>query len=257
MDDYLRPRISLSERPRRSRQREGVSNALAAFAAAAKLPNPQHRRTEGGEVSGGEPLVPVTPLNAHTTGRGNALEAIVDDLEDGMDVVDSPDPAAIDMKVNPTGKVTARKEEGTRISSPSQLLATVKASLSSRTREPLDAGVNPSVAGRAMMSYAAAIQAPPEDWHLEFSIDGRPVLNDTKGPSSRMPISLHERPTTSNFLRLLNILHELNANLDDVLDDSKETITLNTEPLAQFINCGNAGLWRRHDHDRSAWAISA
>ena len=103
----------------------------------------------------------------------------MDDLEGGMDVVNSPDPAAIDMEVNPTGKVTARKEDGTRISSPSQLLATVNASLSSRTRGLLAAGVNPSVAGRAMMSYAAALQAPPQDWHLEFSIDGRPVPNDT------------------------------------------------------------------------------
>jgi E3 ubiquitin-protein ligase TRIP12 len=33
LDDYLRPRISLSERPRGARHREGVSNALAAFAA--------------------------------------------------------------------------------------------------------------------------------------------------------------------------------------------------------------------------------
>lgn len=360
LDDYLRPRISLSERPRGPRQRDGVSNALAAFAAAAGLPNPQHRRTEGGEASGGEPLAPVTPSNVPTIGRGaritlkaknasatpdmapakekptnvrrssrrqqpatqasseaavkvperaqtplecaderqltdeediddsNALDAIVDDLEDGMDVENSPDPAAIDMEVTPTGKVTARKEDGIRISSPSQLLASVNASLSSRTRELLAAGVNPSVAGRAMMSYAAALQAPPQDWHLEFSIDGRPVPNDTTiygavhsilsqipgnsprnvwsalhvvkfkrvpGPpsqessslvppleassealSSRMPTSLHEHPTTSNILRLLNILHELNANLEDVLDDSKETIKLNTEPLAQFIN---------------------
>ena len=128
-----------------------------------------------------------------------------------MDVENLPDPAAIDMDVSFTGKVTAIKEDGIRICSPSQLLATVNASLSS-------------------------LQAPPQDWHLEFSIDGRPVPNDTKALSSRMLTSFHENPTTSNILRLLNILHELNANLDDVLDDSKETITLNTKPFAQFIN---------------------
>ena len=41
LDDYLRPRISLSEGPRGSGQREGVSNSFAAFIAAARLPNPQ------------------------------------------------------------------------------------------------------------------------------------------------------------------------------------------------------------------------
>ena len=70
LDDYLRPRISLSKGPRGSRQREGFSNALAAFIAAARLPNPQHRPTERGEASSGEPLALVTPSNAHTTGRG-------------------------------------------------------------------------------------------------------------------------------------------------------------------------------------------
>lgn len=39
LDDYLRPRISLSERPRGSRNREGLTNALAALQAAG-VPNP-------------------------------------------------------------------------------------------------------------------------------------------------------------------------------------------------------------------------
>ncbi len=360
LDDYLRPRISLSERPRNARHREGVSNALAAFAAAAGLPNPPHRRAEAGEASTGDSPAHAAPSNAPAAGRGtritlknmngsvapdvtpakekttnvrrssrrhqpaaqasseavikaperaqtplecaderqltddddidegNALDAIVDDLEDGMDVENSPDPAAIDMEVTPTGKVTARKEDGTRISSPSQLMASVNSSLSSRSRELLAASMNPALAGRAMMSYAAALQAVPQDWHLEFSIDGRPVGNDTtiygavhpnisqtsgslhrnvwaalhvvkfkrvRGPPlqesssltpphesssepipSGMPTSLHEHPATSAILRLLNILHELNANLDDVLDESKELIKLKAEPVAQFIN---------------------
>lgn len=361
LDDYLRPRISLSERPRGARHREGVSNALAAFAAAAGLPNPQHRRAEGGEASTGETSTPTlpTPLNG-AIGRGaprktlktknapvvpdvtpakekatsvrrssrrhqpaaqtsseapvkaperaqtplecaderqltdeddldesNALDAIVDDLEDGMEAETLPDPTAVNMEVAPTGKVTARKEDGTRITTPSQAMASVNASLSSRSRELLAAGINPALAGRAM-SYAAALQAIPQDWHIEFSIDDHPVASDTtiygavhfnksqpneipprnvwsaihtikfkrvagppppesssftaslgscsKAGSSGMPTSLHEHPTTSAILRLLNILHELNANLDDVLDDSKEVIKLNAEPVAQFIN---------------------
>ena len=360
LDDYLRPRICLSERPRGggARHREGVSNALAAFAAAAGLPNPQHRRPEGGEASTGEPPTLPTPLNGATS-RGatrktlktknapvapdvtpakekaasvrrssrrhqpaaqisseaavkaperaqtplecaderqltddddiddsNALDAIVDDLEDGMEAGSLPDPTAVNMEVAPTGKVTARKEDGTRISTPSQAMASVNASLSSRTRELLAAGINPALAGRAM-SYAAALQAVPQDWHIEFSIDDHPVASDTtiygavhfnkaqlaehpprnvwsaihtikfkrvsgpppessslaaslesccKAGSSGLPTSLHEHAATSAILRLLNILHELNANLDDVLDDSKEVVKLNAEPVAQFIN---------------------
>jgi lipoate-protein ligase A len=36
-----------------------------------------------------------------------------------------------------------------------------------------------------------------------------------------MPMSLDKNPPTSAILRLLNILHELNANLDDVLAEKK------------------------------------
>ena len=358
LDDYLRPRISLSERPRGARHREGVSNALAAFAAAAGLSHPQHRRGEGGEASTGETPALLSPSNTSAASRvarktpksknapvapdaapakekantvrrssrrhqpaaqtseaavkaperaqtplecaderqltddddldeSNALDAIVDDLEDGMEAESLPDPTAVNMEVAPTGKVTARKEDGTRISTPSQAMASVNASLSARSRELLAASVNPALAGRAM-SYAAALQAVPQDWHIEFSIDGQAVLYDTTiygavhfnkaqlaepvprnvwsaihtikfkrvlGPppsessslmlplesssgaiSSNLPKSLHGHSATSTILRLLNILHELNANLDDVLDDSKEMMKLTAEPLAHFIN---------------------
>ena len=359
LDDYLRPRISLSERPRGARHREGVSNALAAFAAAAGIPNPHHRLAERVEPSVGEAPALPTPSSTASTGRttrkaakaknaadapevtatkdkttaprrssrrhqptakaasevptdppdrvqtplecadekqltddddlddGNALDAIVDDLEDQMEGGPLPDPTAVNMEVAATGKVTARKEDGTRVSTPSQSTGASQHITSSHTRELLAAGINPSAAGRAM-SYAAAIQAIPQDWHIEFSIDGQPIPNGTtiyravhynksqpselssrnvwsathavkfkrvQGPappepssltpssgttldiaSSGMPGSLHEHLATSTILRLLNILHEVNANLDDVLDESKGTMDLNPEPLAQFVN---------------------
>ena len=360
LDDYLRPRISLAERPRGARHREGVSNALAAFAAAAGIPNPHHRLAERLEQNVADTLTLPTPATTASVGRptrkaakaknalnapdttlvkdknaaprrssrrhqsathaapeapadppgrvqtplecaderqltddddlddGNALDAIVDDLEDEMEGGPLPDPTAVNMEVAATGKVTARKEDGTRVSTPAQSTgASLHVTPSSRTRELLAAGLDPSVAGRAM-SYAAAVQAVPQDWHIEFSIDDQPIPNGTtiyravhynksqpselssrnvwsathavkfkrvQGPaplepssltppsgntsdtaSSGMPGSLHEHPATSTILRLLNILHELNANLDDVLDESKETIKLNAEPLAQFVN---------------------
>jgi E3 ubiquitin-protein ligase TRIP12 len=356
LDEYLRPRISLSDRPRSARHREGVSNALAAFAAAAGLPNPGHRFIERGDATTANiPIVPSQP-NTAVTGRGvkrvsktkgspsasdqapvkekvilrrssrrhqpasqsssevipkspeqtgsplecaddrqgtdeddidesNALDAIVDDLQDRMEAPNMPEPSAVNMEIAPTGKVTARKDDGTRVSTPAQILTALTSSPSSRNRDLLAAGINSAVASRAM-SYAAAIQAVPQDWHLEFSVGGHPVSNDTtiyqavvnqyetaeasnkhiwntihevnfkrvpgppaprpstitaSGQSSEaealhLPSSLHENSETSIILRLLNILHDLNANLDDVLDDTQETMKLNAEPLAQFVN---------------------
>jgi len=359
LDDYLRPRISLSERPKSARHREGVSNALAAFAAAAGVPSPHRRLVDRGGSTGGEsPSIPTPSDTAATTratrkamrsknasaasestpakekpastrrssGRhqpldtpsdppapvpervqtplecaderqlsdeddiddSSALEAIVDDLEDSMEGEQLPEPTAVNMEVAPTGKVTARKEDGTRIATPSQgSLASSHGPPGSRSRELLAGAMNPSSAGRAM-SYAAAVQAVPQDWHIEFSIDDQPISNDTTiyravhynklqptDPSPRnvwsaihavkfkgvpgppppessslkplsetttsaadysMPPSLHEHPTTSNILRLLNILHEMNANLDDVLDDSKMNIIVRAESVAHFVN---------------------
>ena len=358
LDDYLRPRISLSDRPRSARHREGVSNALAAFAAAAGIPNPHHRLAErGGTASGDSPahlLSSDTATPARATRKGptsrnppaasdstpakdkptarrssrkhqpaahsppdapapapervqsplecaderqisdeddvddnSALDAIVDDLEDGIEGEQAPEPTAVNMEIASTGKVTARKEDGTRVATPSQSsVASLHAPPSARSREMLAAGINASSSGRAM-SYAAAIQAVPQDWHIEFSINGQTLPNETTiygavlnnksdsadlaprniwsaihtinfkrvpGPppaestslksltaadsmtNPGMPPSLHEHPTTSKILRLLNILHEMNANLDDVLDDSKASTNVKAEPVAQFVN---------------------
>lgn len=354
LDDYLRPRISLADRPKASRPRdhEGVSSALAAFAAAAGIPKAS--ANPNGKVTG-DASAPSTPSTAtpgtrsarktpkakadpptseikdKSTGprrssrkhqnakaapatptqeperaqsplecaderqltdeddadENSALEALVDDLDGGMDDEDISDPSAVNMEIAATGKVTARKEDGTRIATPSQATTSLQQRHSSRAQELLAAGIPPSLASRAM-SYAAAIQAVPQDWHLEFSIDGQPICHETTiyravhynssqsdnssprnvwscahtvkfrkvpGPPppepsttsksqdatseakyNVLPASLHEHPTTSEILRLLNILHELNANLDDVLDESRENLTLSVEPLSQFVN---------------------
>ncbi|KAL8805395.1 MAG: hypothetical protein Q9182_001961 [Xanthomendoza sp. 2 TL-2023] len=367
LDEYLRPRVSLAERPRSERHREGVSRSLAAFAAAAGLPSPRPRLAESGDLgnanaatSSASPSTstttrssrkvskaknaptPVestpanhatptarrssrrsqkvqntpaeTPIQAPETfqsplecaderrlsdadnnddeddddGPSGVLDAIVDDLEDGMRGDELPDPTAVNMEVAATGKVTARKEDGTRVATPSQnVTAAASGPSSSLSRELLAAGINPSVASRAM-SYAAAIQAVPQDWHFEFSIDDKLIPSDTtiyravhvnrsensdpatrnvwsaihpiqfkrvKGPpppesssavtasattedsvNASMADSLHEHATTSTILRVLNILHELNANIDDIFEESNEPTRLNVEPLSQFVN---------------------
>ncbi|KAL8971147.1 MAG: hypothetical protein Q9183_001191, partial [Haloplaca sp. 2 TL-2023] len=365
LDDYLRPRISLSERPRSSRHsREGVSQTLAALAAATGMPSPRPRladRRESGNETGASvtgtaatpPNVPpasksskktlksksnpassestpakdITPATRrsarrHAVSKGTpaeaptqspeevqsplecaderqitdededeedestGLDAIADDLEDGIEGDQLPDPTAVNMEVAATGKVTARKEDGTKVATPSRnITGPSNGPSSSLSRELLAAGVSSSHANRAM-SYAAAIQAVPQDWHIEFSLDDKPISNDTtiyravhdsksehsdlatrtvwsaihsikfkrvQGPAppepsaavvdpqngcsnSSMPPSLTEHSETSTILRLLNILHELNANLDDVLENSNESTKLNVEPLSQFVN---------------------
>jgi E3 ubiquitin-protein ligase TRIP12 len=366
LDDYLRPRISLSERPRGSRHREGLSSALAALASAGGLPNPygaQSRLAERGMPPGttATPTVPTpsssrnsrkakakiapttsttpvttgqstltTPQEKPTARRSSrrhqaqseppapppalqdedsltrALECAdeaqltdeddmedsaaldVGDLEDEMDEGTPPDPTAVNLEVAAGGKVTARKEDGTRVATPSQPPPSTSRSTSSLQSTAAHAGfATPSSSSRPM-SYAAAIQAVPQDWHIEFSLDDKVIANETTiyravyntsgqidehtsrsvwsgvhpikfrrvpGPpppepssltqvaeisaettSSGIPASLDKHPATSSILRLLNILHALNANLDDVLAENKDTLKLNAEPLSQFVN---------------------
>ncbi|KAL9084920.1 MAG: hypothetical protein Q9165_007873 [Trypethelium subeluteriae] len=218
-----------------------------------------------------------------------ALDAVMEDLEEELDD-DVPDPSAINMEVTDEGgKVTARQEDGTRVPTPSQASQGSSASaLPTAVQRPqattLPAVTTPS--SSRPLSYAAAIQAVPQDWHIEFSINDRPISHDTtiyravhfngghtddaitravwsnlhtikfkrvSGPpptessavnpppetydtESGLPHSLDKNPTTSAILRLLSILHELNANMDDVFVDSRATPELKPEPLSQFVN---------------------
>lgn len=62
--------------------------------------------------------------------------------------------------------------------------------------------------------------------------------SDSDGETvNSIPASLAKNPTTSSILRLLNILHELNANIEDVLAENRNnSISVNIEPLSQFVN---------------------
>ena len=366
LDDYLRPRISMSERPSRtSRHREGLSGALAALAAAgmpnpyAGIPGAHARLAERGFASAAAatPMPPnpsvvrsarkaksksqaapaatpasatqstsTTPQDKSSTRRSTrrnqaqtdppapppplqdedsltralecaderqltdedgmddsaALDAIVGDLEDDVDG-SSPDPTAVNLEVAAGGRVTARKEEETSLGGSSanslRLSAAVQAAVEAASSTPSTS---------RPMSYAAAIQAVPQDWHIEFSLNDKVISNETtiyravhkpSGPiddqtsrsvwsaihpikfkrvpgppppepsslkllsevstestASGIPASLDKHPATSSILRLLNILHALNANLDDVLAENKDLLKLNAERLSQFVN---------------------
>lgn len=112
------------------------------------------------------------------------LNAIVDDLEEDLSDDNAPEPSAVNMEVASTGKVTARKDDGTRVATPSQSQSQSQSKGSSSTPSSGHAstggGNSSSTAGRPFSSYAAAMASVPQDWHIEFSMDGgEPITNET------------------------------------------------------------------------------
>ena len=222
-----------------------------------------------------------------------ALDAIVGDLDEEMEDAPAPDPTAVNMEIAAGGKITARKEDGTRVPTPAQ---SGQSSLPSRSAQPQAPAAQQPVAvstptpapssSSRPLSYAAAIQAVPQDWHIEFSLDNRVIGNettiyravhstssspddhlsrsvwsaihpikfrrvpgpppaesigfaslpDTSADVNGVPASLANHPTTASILRLLNILHALNTNIEDILVEDKNALRLNVEPLSQFVN---------------------
>ncbi|KAF7596261.1 Ubiquitin fusion degradation protein 4 [Aspergillus hancockii] len=236
LDDFLHPRISLSDRPKPSRSRESLFSQIAN---AARLrdqltgqgefsgsdipplprqntntdrpsrpedsrPNAQESSTEGRERSSRSRRSGRHQQNSEDTahddeplecaderqlsdeddeddeGDDGELNAIMDDLDDDLSEDNAPDPTAVNMEVASSGKVTARKEDGTRVATPSQSTPASKSSSSAASAIPNPAGSNSiATAGRPFSSYAAAMASIPSDWHLEFSVDGKPIYGDT------------------------------------------------------------------------------
>ncbi|KAF4460066.1 E3 ubiquitin- ligase TRIP12, partial [Fusarium albosuccineum] len=219
-------------------------------------------------------------------GESSALDAIVGELEEDVEEESTPDDtSAVNMEVATGGHVTARKEDGTRIATPTGSGAPSRAGGPSAGNHGTP---TPSASSSRPMSYASALQAVPQDWHIEFSLDDKLIPNETTiyravhtsasnsdehvsrsiwstvhpikfkrvpGPppveslsftsnaeadgedEHGIPASLAKHPTTSSILRLLNILHDLNSNIEDVLVEHKTSIIgLNVEPLSQFVN---------------------
>ncbi|KKZ63366.1 E3 ubiquitin-protein ligase TRIP12 [[Emmonsia] crescens] len=355
LDDYLRPRISLSERPRGSRNRDTIFSQLSGSSRPRDAPGsgtettlsgglepptlpppppqpsassrntrvpdrskPQRASSTRTTTSGGseerslrtrrpnrhqppppddetdgtdEPLECADERQLTDDDEGDeeddALDAIVDDLEDDLSDEEVADPTAVNLEVAATGKVTARKEDGTRVATPQQSTPAGRPSSSAPTSGQ-SLGSSLAFAGRPF-SYAAAIASIPQDWHIEFRVDDKPISNETtvyraihhnrehlsdslsrnvwsmvhtikykrvQGPpppepsiltpnssnlsletdSSGMPESLSKNPTTASILKLLGVLHGMNAQLDDILAESNYQIRVVKEPLAQFLN---------------------
>lgn len=109
---------------------------------------------------------------------GELEEELENELEDALDN-DEPDPSAVSVEVASTGKATARKEDGTRIATP--VPGTPSAKPSERLSTPasrLTALLQDKALQRSL-SYAAAVQSTPQDWHIEFSVNDQPISSDT------------------------------------------------------------------------------
>ncbi|KAI2628849.1 hypothetical protein GGR54DRAFT_589036 [Hypoxylon sp. NC1633] len=371
LDDWLRPRISLHERPRGPRPRDGLTRALAAMASSAGLPSAERlaerlgsgysgvspppvqsqasgsrppRRSKSKQPgqsdtpsatssvagSGREKTIlrrstrrqPAQPSETQAPppppppppddedlqnalecadekpitdddeeaeiGNSSALDAIVGELDEDVENAPAPDPSAVNLVEAAGGKITARKEDGTRVPTPSQGgLANLpsRSGPSQPSSQQSTPTPTPSAASRPL-SYSAAIQSIPQDWHIEFSLSDRMIPNETTiyravhsasppaddhlnrsvwstmhvikfrrvpGPPpaeptgfgssfdghsdvSGVPASLSNNPTAASILRLLNILHDLNVNIDDIMVENKEALKLNVEPTSQFVN---------------------
>lgn len=354
LDDFLHPRISLSDRPRGPRNRDSL---LSQIASAARLrdqlaPNnellgsdpPSQPRpsastsmpirkndSNGGDSKENRASQSESPAGSrHRNGRpgrsgrrhqardeppsstdeslgcaderhlseedgmdgsrdaddDDEFNAIVDDLDDDVSEDNPQDPTAVNMEVASTGKVTATKEDGTRVGTPSQSTPVSKSSSSSTHGSNLTPMGSSSLPMPGRPFYAAAIASPPQDWHIEFSVNGKPVSNETtiyravhenhenagtmrdvwsaihtvkirrvpgppppepstssqgsfddlEGDGAEMPVSLNQESSTATILRLLRVLHGLNATIEDILAENKDLVGITPEPLSQFIN---------------------
>ena len=157
------------------RQRASLRRAQASSSAAVDIAPPE----PGNEAE--EPKLecpdekPIDDDDPMVDPGDEALEAFVDGLEEDMSDEDMPEPAAVNMEVASTGKVTARQEDGTRIMTPQPGTPVPGAGRTSESPSVSNRGL--STAGRP--SYSAALQSVPQDWHIEFSIDGNVIPNHT------------------------------------------------------------------------------
>ncbi|KAL4782441.1 hypothetical protein BJX76DRAFT_289833 [Aspergillus varians] len=255
LDDFLSPRISLSDRPKTSRSRDTILSQIANAARlrdqlaennganGSELPRPsgsnRPANTESEETAkensasspevrsrsrrSGQQLVTDNdhddePLECaderhlsedenedEDDGDDEELNAIVDDLDDDMSDENVHDPSAVNMEVASSGKVTARKEDGTRVSTPSQSTPVSKSSAGPRSS--LNSAGNGSLAmsGRPF-SYAAVMASPPSDWHIQFSIDGQSVSSD----STIYRAVHHNRHLDPNGRNVWSAIHTVN-----------------------------------------------
>lgn len=271
------------ERKRSSRRNQASSSAQPPAPEPEPEPEPSAQEAQDQLECADEKIL--EDEDAHDPEADGALEAFVDGLDEDMSDEDMPEPGAINMEIGSSGKVTARKEDGTRVATPQP--GTPVAGITRPPSSGQSPGPSPATGG-GRPSYAQALASVPQDWHIEFSMDSKIIPNNTtiyravhhnrdqpqdsssrsvwsgvhtvkfrkvrgpppspealshesaagkEGSESGLPASLEGHPATSFILTLLRILHELNANLDEIREDLEQPEPqLQPESLASFIN---------------------
>lgn len=245
LDDYLRPRISLSERPRRRDMIQQLANArMALYTGAAdsglfspfgtelgslpsgSVPHPssrpasrsqppiqaprtpedkkkvektvRRRSSRRNPVPEAEVASPPSAPEPSTQDSSNNLEivdekhvagdasneqeegdeqlnAIVGEVDEGASA-DEQDPDAVNMEIASSGRVFARKEDGSRVYTPRAPGTPVSSQRKASSEQSPAPGSLSSSQKRASYAAAAAAANPaPQEWHIEFSIDGKPI----------------------------------------------------------------------------------
>lgn len=176
---------STVKRPSNQRKTSRKSKPAVADAASSAMPPPPPSAEEDALKTAIECVdeTPVTDQDEQMEVSGD-FDGLVGDL--GEDLADeSSDPDAVNMEVAATGKVTARQDDGTRIDTPTGTPNTASRAgpPPSATTRTLPTGLPRSLLSSSSfsrsMSYAAALQAIPQDWHLEFTVNGQSISNET------------------------------------------------------------------------------
>jgi len=120
-------------------------------------------------------------MNDDMAGETSIFDDLQDVIDDQVEEADA-EPQPVNLEVANSGKVIARKEDGTRIATPQQKPVDTSSytaeSRAARLAAARDLLSSPS-ALRRHLSYASALLTTPTDWHLQFSINGQPVSSDT------------------------------------------------------------------------------
>lgn len=110
----------------------------------------------------------------------DAFEAVMDDLVDEDESETAYDPSPVDLDVANTGKVVARKEDGTPVEGTvgdDALPSMSRISASARTSSHSE--ISARAALRQIMSNASAVRNESLPWHLEFSVNGQPLSGES------------------------------------------------------------------------------
>ncbi|EPE03004.1 hect-domain-containing protein [Ophiostoma piceae UAMH 11346] len=113
--------------------------------------------------------------------EANAMDAVMGDLDEDVSDSETPNPA-VNLEVATGGAITARQEDGTRVFTPSQSSskAAPDSSLSALAAALQSAPSTPSAPGAPRPApLATAVLSSSQDWHMEFSLDGKTIPMDS------------------------------------------------------------------------------